>query len=235
MEVEDLILPYFLLHQVLFHKREQCCKKQNTRHDEVQRMKSKPISSTPGNSAILHIKTSDTNGIVSYVSYIEGSKLSKARPGPVLPIWETTSQWGLGSLAEAVEEEEKPTGWAEPPEQAVTLYPVIATPSVLSLTLVTTWVKKLSHCLTSRAWQGLDKQQREMLTGETWGCPTGMSELSREYSAVTHGEHGQRDKNVRGTGMAQFTRQMCKLAQTQLAVNTPRPEKVEVAENHTEL
>lgn len=48
------------------------------------------------------------------------------------------------------------------------------------------------------------------------------------------GEHRERDKNVTGTGMAQFTRQVCRLPQTQLAVNTPRPEKVEVAENDTE-
>lgn len=97
-------------------------------------MKSKPLPFTPGNSATLHIKTPDTNGTVSYT---EGSQLGKGRPGPVLPIWETTSQWGLGSLAEAVEEEEKPMAWAEPPEEAVTLYLVSATTSVLSLTLVT--------------------------------------------------------------------------------------------------
>lgn len=58
-------------------------------HEEVQRMKSKPLPSTPGNSAALHIKTSDTNGIVSYTA---DSQLSKARPRPVLPIWDTTSQ-----------------------------------------------------------------------------------------------------------------------------------------------
>lgn len=48
-------------------------------------------------------------------------------------------------------------------------------------------------------------------------------------------ECGERDKNMRGTEMAQFTRQICKLAQTQLAVNIPRPEKVEVAGNHTKF
>lgn len=45
-------------------------------------MKSKPISSMPGNSATLHIRTPRTNGIVSYTV---GSQLSEARPGPVLP------------------------------------------------------------------------------------------------------------------------------------------------------
>lgn len=88
----------------------------------------------------------------------------------------------------------------------MTLYFVIATPSVLSLTLVTMWLKELGHCLTLRVWQGLDEQQREMLMGEMRGCPMGMSELpNKEYSAVRHRECGERDKNVRGTEMAQFT------------------------------
>lgn len=69
---------------------------------------------------------------------------------------------------------------------------VIAAPSVLSLTLVTVWLKELGPCLTRRAWQGLDERQREMLMGEVRGCPTGMSELSDgEYSAVMHGERGE--------------------------------------------
>lgn len=136
-------------------------------------MKSKPLPSMSANSATLHIKTPDKNGIVSYT---EGSQLSKARPGPVL----FGKPQGLGSLAEAVEEE-KPMAWAEPLAQAMTLYPVTATLNVLSLTLVTKWLKELGHHLTWW-WQGLDEQQREMVMGETWGCSTAMSELSdREY------------------------------------------------------
>lgn len=89
----------------------------------------------------------------------------------------------------------------------MTLYFVIAPPSVLSLTLVTMWLKELSHCLTPRLWQGLDEQQREMLMGERQGCPMGMLELpNKEYSAIRHRDCGERDKNVRGTEMAQFTR-----------------------------
>lgn len=167
-------------------------------------MKSKPLPSMPGNSAILHIKTPDTNGIVSYT---ESSQLSKARPRSALPIWETTSHWRLGSFAEAAEEEEKPMAWAEPPEQAVTFYFVTAILSVLSLTLVTMWLKQRSHCLTLRAWQGLDEQQRKLLMGKMRGCSMGMLELpKKEYSAVMHRECGEGDKNMRGTGMAQFTR-----------------------------
>lgn len=166
-------------------------------------MKSKPLSSTPGNSATLHIKTPHTNGIVSYT---EGSQPSEARPGPVLPNWETITQWCLGSLVEAAEEEGKPRAWAEPPEESMTFYLITTTPSVLLLTLVTMRLKELGHCLTPRVWQGLDEQQRNAdgrdarlshrdVEPVQWG-------ILSSYARRVWG----RDKKVGGTGMAPFTR-----------------------------
>lgn len=165
-------------------------------------MKSKPLPSTPGNSATLHIKTPDANGIVSYT---EGSQLSKARPrsGAYLGNHHSLS-FGLTSRGCWRSREANGlsrTSWASCD------YSVTATPSVLLLTLVTMWLKDLGQCLTLRVWQGLYEQQREMLMGEMRGCPTGMWELpNKEYSPVRHRECGERGKNVRGTGMAQFTR-----------------------------
>lgn len=46
-------------------------------HDEVWRMKTKLLSSTPGNTATIHIKTPHPNVIISYR---EGVHLSQARP-----------------------------------------------------------------------------------------------------------------------------------------------------------
>lgn len=165
-------------------------------------MKSKPISSMPGNSATLHIRTPRTNGIVSYTV---GSQLSEARPGPVLPNWETISQWRLGSLVEAVEEG-KPRACAGPPEEATTFYLITATPSVLLLTLMTVWLKELCHWLTPRVWQGLDEQQRNADGRHARLSHGDVKIVWRGILSSYARRLWVRDKNVRGTGMAQFTR-----------------------------
>lgn len=153
-------------------------------------MKSKPLTSMPGNSATLHIKTTPTNGTVSHT---EGSQLNKARPGPGLPNWETTSQWGLGSLAKAVEDEQKPKTWAEPPEKLWSCY---CNPKCAVINPGDNVAQRNRSLPDSEDVAGPGWTAERNAAGRDGSCPTGMAELSDgECSTVTHGERGQRDKN----------------------------------------